>query len=165
MGGLDAALKRYPNADPARVICAGASYGGYAVNWIAGHYADRFAAFICHAGIFNTESMQLATEELWFPHWEFKGWPWESAEAKARWQSMSPHNAAGNLKKPMFVIHGEIDYRVPYTEGLANYQVHQLRGIPSQLMVFPDEGHWILKPRNNQAWQKALLDWADRWAK
>ncbi len=165
MNGLDAALKQVPNADPKRVVAAGASYGGYAVNWMAGHYADRFAAFISHAGIYNTESMQLATEELWFPRWEFKGWPWESPQTKALWQRQSPHNAAQHFKKPMLVSHGELDYRVPFTEGIQLYQTLQLRHVPSEFLVWPDEGHWVLKPQNSQAWHKAVLGWAEKWTK
>jgi dipeptidyl aminopeptidase/acylaminoacyl peptidase len=165
MNGLDAALKQVPNADPKRVVAAGASYGGYAVNWMAGHYADRFAAFISHSGIYNTESMNLATEELWFPRWEFQGWPWENAQTKALWQRMSPHNAAQNFKKPMLVSHGELDYRVPFTEGIQLYQTLQLRQVPSEFLVWPDEGHWVLKPQNSQAWHKAVLGWAEKWTK
>jgi dipeptidyl aminopeptidase/acylaminoacyl peptidase len=165
MNGLDVALKQVPNADPKRVVAAGASYGGYAVNWMAGHYPNRFAAFISHAGIYNTESMQLATEELWFPHWEFMGWPWDSPQTKALWQGLSPHNAAQNFKKPMLVSHGELDYRVPFTEGIQLYQTHQLRHIPSEFLVWPDEGHWVLKPQNSQAWHQAVLGWAEKWTK
>ncbi len=165
MNGLDAALKQVPNTDRQRVVAAGASYGGYAVNWIAGHYANRFAAFISHAGIFNTESMQLATEELWFPKWEFKGWPWESPATKALWQRMSPHNAAQNFKKPMLVSHGELDYRVPFGEGIQLYQTLQLRHVPSEFLVWPDEGHWVLKPQNSMAWHEAVLGWAQKWTK
>jgi dipeptidyl aminopeptidase/acylaminoacyl peptidase len=165
MGGLDAALKAFPNADPKRVVACGASYGGYAVNWLMGHHADRFAAFVSHAGIYNTDSMQLATEELWFPKWEFGGWPWESAETKARWQSQSPHNGAKGFRKPALVTHGELDYRVPYTEGIQLYQTLQLRGVPSEFLCFPDEGHWVLKPQNSKLWFETVLGWCDRWAK
>ncbi len=162
---LDAALKRYPNADRDRVIAAGGSYGGYAVNWLAGHHADRFAAFVSHAGIFNALSMQLASEELWFPKHEFKGFPWESPETKALWERNSPHNAAGAFSKPMLVVHGELDYRVAYTEALQLYNIHQLRGIPSQLLVFPDEGHFVARPANAKLWHETVFAWIDRWTK
>jgi len=165
MKTLDAALKAVPNADPKRVVACGGSYGGYAVNWLAGHHPQRFAAFVTHAGTFNTESMQLGTEELWFPHWELKGWPWESAETKARWQAQSPSSAAGNMTKPMLVIHGELDYRVPVSEAFQLYNVLQLRAIPSQLLYFPDEGHWILKPHNSRFWYETVLAWCERWTK
>ena len=162
---LDAVLKQYPNADPKRVIAAGGSYGGYAVNWIAGHHADRFAAFVTHASIFNTESMQLGTEELWFPRWEFKGWPWESAETKARWQSQSPSSAIAQMTKPMLVIHGELDYRVPVSEAFQLYNTLQVRGVPSQLLYFPDEAHFVAKPQNSKLWYETVLGWCERWTK
>jgi dipeptidyl aminopeptidase/acylaminoacyl peptidase len=165
IGGLDAALKKYPNADPRRVVACGASYGGYAVNWLMGHHADRFAAFVSHAGIYNTESMQLATEELWFPKWEFGGWPWDSPATAARWRSQSPSTGAKNFKKPALVIHGELDYRVPYTEGIQLYQTLQLRGVPSEFLCFPDEGHWVLKPQNSKLWFETMLAWCERWTR
>src|SRR5664279_2790577 len=165
MKTLDAVLKQFPNADPKRVIAAGGSYGGYAVNWIAGHYPERFAAFVTHASIFNTESMQLGTEELWFPRWEFKGWPWESAETKARWQSQSPSTGIANMTKPMLVIHGELDYRVPVTEAFQLYNTLQIRGVPSQLLYFPDETHFVAKPQNSKLWYETVLGWCERWTK
>ena len=163
MSTLDEVLKAFPNADPKRVIAAGGSYGGYAVNWIAGHHADRFAAFVSHASIYNTESMQLGSEELWFPRWEFKGWPWESAENLARWRDQSPSSGAANLKKPHLVIHGELDYRVPVTEAFQLYNVLQVRGVPSQLLYFPDETHFVAKPQNSKLWYETVLDWCERW--
>ncbi len=165
MNTLDAVLKTMPNADPKRVIAAGGSYGGYAVNWIAGHYPDRFAAFVTHASIFNTESMQLGTEELWFPHWEFQGWPWDNAETKARWQSQSPSSAIAQMTKPMLVIHGELDYRVPVTEAFQLYNTLQVRGVPSQLLYFPDEAHFVAKPQNSKLWYETVLGWCEKWTK
>jgi dipeptidyl aminopeptidase/acylaminoacyl peptidase len=164
MKGLEASLKAV-HGDPKRVIAAGGSYGGYAVNWLAGHYSDKFAAFVSHAGIYNVESMQVATEEMWFPRWEFKGFPWESKKAAALWRSSSPHANAGLFKKPMLVVHGEQDFRVVVTEGLQLFHAHQLRGIPSELLYFPDEGHWILKPQNSQLWYNTVLGWCERWTK
>ncbi len=160
---LDGVLKAFPNADPKRVIAAGGSYGGYAVNWLAGHHADRFAAFVSHASIYNTESMQLGSEELWFPRWEFKGWPWESAENLARWRDQSPSSGAANFKKPHLVSHGELDFRVPVTEAFQLYNVLQVRGVPSQLLYFPDETHFVLKPQNSKLWYDTVLDWCERW--
>jgi len=165
MNTLDAVLKQFPNADPKRVVAAGGSYGGYAVNWIAGHYPERFAAFVTHASIFNTESMQLGTEELWFPRWEFKGWPWESVETKARWQSQSPSSGVANMTKPMLVIHGELDYRVPVTEAFQLYNTLQIRGVPSQLLYFPDETHFVAKPQNSKLWYETVLGWCEKWTK
>jgi dipeptidyl aminopeptidase/acylaminoacyl peptidase len=165
MNTLDAVLKQFPNADPRRVVACGGSYGGYATNWLAGHQADRFAAFVTHAGIFNTESMQLGTEELWFPRWEFKGWPWESAEAKARWQAQSPSSAIARMTKPMLVSHGELDYRVPATEAFQLYNTLQIRGVPSQLLYFPDETHFVAKPQNSKLWYDTVLAWCEQWTK
>ena len=162
---LDAALKAVPNADPRRVVAAGGSYGGYAVNWIAGHHADRFAAFVTHASIYNTESMQLGTEELWFPRWEFKGWPWESPENQARWRAQSPASGAAAFSRPMLVIHGELDYRVPVTEAFQLFNVLQLRGVPSRLLYFPDETHFVAKPQNSRLWYTTVLDWCERWTR
>jgi len=162
---LDAALKAVPGADPNRVIAAGGSYGGYAVNWLAGHQADRFKAFVSHASIYNTESMQLGSEELWFPRWEFKGWPWESAENLARWRDQSPSSGAANFSKPHLVIHGELDYRVPVSEAFQLYNVLQVRGVPSQLLYFPDETHFVAKPQNSRLWYETVLDWCERWTK
>ncbi len=165
MNTLDAILKLYPNADPRRVVACGGSYGGYATNWLAGHQADRFAAFVTHAGIFNTESMLLGTEELWLPRWEFKGWPWDNAEAKARWQSQSPSSAVAQMTKPMLVIHGELDYRVPVSEAFQLYNTLQLRGVPSELLYFPDEFHFVLKPQNSKLWYETVLGWCEQWTK
>jgi len=165
MNLLDGALKAVPNADPKRVVACGGSYGGYATNWLAGHHADRFAAFVSHASIFNTESMQLGTEELWFPHWEFKGWPWDNAETKARWQSQSPSSAIAKMTKPMLVIHGELDYRVPVTEAFQLYNTLQVRGVPSQLLYFPDECHFVAKPQNSKLWYETVLGWCEKWTK
>lgn len=165
MLGLDAVLKAYPNADSHKVVAAGGSYGGYAVNWIAGHYPERFAAFVSHAGLFNIASMSLVTEELWFPKWEFKGWYWESPKTKALWDRVSPSTGAANFKKPMLVIHGELDFRVPVDQGYQLFQVHQLRGVPSELLVFPDECHFIQKPRNAKLWYETVLGWFDTYGK
>ncbi|HXC18093.1 MAG TPA: S9 family peptidase [Holophagaceae bacterium] len=162
MLGLDAALAKVPNADPKRVAAAGASYGGYAINWIAGHYADRFACFICHDGVYNLDSMTTTTEELWFPKWENKGWPWQD---RAVYDTASPHLFAKNFKKPMLVVQGEQDFRVPIEEGLQNFQTHQLMGIPSELLYFPDEGHWVLKPANSKLWHETVLGWMEQWTK
>jgi dipeptidyl aminopeptidase/acylaminoacyl peptidase len=165
MNTLDAVLKQFPNADPKRVVACGGSYGGYATNWLAGHQAARFAAFVTHAGIFNTESMQLGSEELWFPRWEFKGWPWESPETKARWQSQSPSSAIAQMTKPMLIVHGEQDYRVPVGEAFQLYNTLQIRGIPSELLYFPDEYHFVTRPQNSKLWYETVLGWCERWTK
>lgn len=146
--------------DPNRMGAAGGSYGGYMVNWMLGH-TDRFKAFVSHAGIFNATSM-YATEELWFQEWEFKGTPWDNPQLYQKW---SPHLYAKNFKTPTLVVHGELDYRVPVGEGLQLFQTLQRRGVPSKLLYFPDEGHWVLKPQNSELWYKTVLDWFDQWLK
>jgi len=165
LASLDGALKQYPSADPKRVVCLGASYGGYATNWLAGHHPERFAAFVSHAGIWNLESMQIGTEELWFPRWEFKGWPWEGPETLARWKAQSPSTGAANLRKPMLVSHGEQDFRVPAGEAYQLFNTLQLRGVPSELIIFPDECHFIQKPQNSKYWYESVLGWCKRWTK
>lgn len=159
MRGVDEVIKRgYVDAN--RMGAAGGSYGGYMVNWMLGH-TDRFKAFVSHAGIFNTTSM-YATEELWFQEWEFKGTPWDNPQLYAKW---SPHLFAKNFKTPTLVVHGELDYRVPVGEGLQLFSTLQRRGVPSKLLYFPDEGHWVLKPQNSELWYKMVLDWFDQWLK
>ena len=151
-----------PYIDRERIGAAGGSYGGYMVNWIEGHNDDarvRFRALVSHAGVFNATSMAGATEELWFTQWEFKGMPWENPEVYNRW---SPHMFVKNFKTPMLVIHGELDYRVPYTESLQLFTALQLQGVESRLLIFPDEGHWILKPQNSALWYNTVINWFDK---
>ena len=152
-------LSRQPYVDAARVAAAGGSYGGYMVNWILGH-SDRFKALISHAGVFDLRSKAGETEELWFPIWEFKGLPWETPEMYARW---SPAEHVNNFKTPTLVIHGELDYRVPYGQGLQLFTALQMKKAPSKLLLFPDEGHWILKPQNSLLWYSTFLGWLDQW--
>ena len=158
MKGLDAALLKNPWLDSTKMAAAGGSYGGYMVNWIAGH-TNRFKALVSHAGVFNLESMQGATEEQWFTDAEFGG-PWWKDEAMAtQYRKFSPHLYAKNFKTPTLVIGGELDYRVPYTEGLSLFTALQRQNVPSRLIVFPDEGHWVLKPQNSQLWWKEVRAW------
>ena len=145
MKGVDAAVARYTFIDSTRLAAAGGSYGGYMVNWINGH-TNRFKAIVSHAGVFNLEAMYGATEEIWFPEWEFGGAYWDSTASAQQYRKWSPHLFAGHMNTPTLVVHGEIDYRVPYTEGLSLFTALQRRGVPSRLVVFPDEGHWIAKP-------------------
>lgn len=150
-----------PYVDRERVGAAGGSYGGYMVNWIEGHNTDprvKFSALVSHAGVYNLTSMYGATEELWFPEWEFKGTPWTNPEMYARW---SPHMFVKEFKTPLLVIHGELDYRVPVGEGLQLFTALQRQGVESKLLVYPDEGHWILKPQNSELWYNTVLDWFD----
>lgn len=150
-----------PFVDRRNVAAAGASYGGYMVNWLLGHNdhpAVRFKTLVSHAGVFNLTSMYGATEELWFPEWEFKGTPWENPALYDRW---SPHRFAARFRTPTLVTHGELDFRVPVDQGLQLFTYLQRQGVESRLVVFPDEGHWILKPANSLFWYTTVLDWLD----
>ena len=154
-----------PYVDKERVGAAGGSYGGYMVNWLLGHNDDsrvKFKAFVSHAGLFNLSSMYGATEELWFAEWEFKGTPWTNPDMYTKW---SPHMYVKNYKTPTLVIHGELDYRVPYTEGLQLFTGLQRQGVESKLLVYPDEGHWVLKPQNSELWYNSVLGWFDTYLK
>ena len=151
--------------DKERIAAAGASYGGYMANWIQGHNNDKrfqFKTLISHAGVYNLTSMYGATEELWFTDWEFKGTPWDNPQMYEKW---SPHMFVKNFKTPMLVIHGELDYRVPVGEGLQLFTALQRRGIESKLLIFPDEGHWILKPQNSEFWFNNVLGWLEKYLK
>ena len=159
MKGVDHVIK-LGYVDPNRIGAAGGSYGGYMVDWILGH-TDRFKALVSHAGVYNLTSM-YATEELWFADWEFKGTPWDNPELYTKW---SPHLSAEKFKTPTLVVHGELDYRVPVGEGLQLFSTLQRKGVPSKLLYYPDEGHWVLKPQNSELWYKTVFDWFDQWLK
>jgi dipeptidyl aminopeptidase/acylaminoacyl peptidase len=165
MKGMDFAIAKYPFVDGNRVGAAGASYGGYMMMWMASQSKGRFKAIVCHAGVYNLESMYGATEELWFPEWAFRGTPWTN---KAVYDQWSPHLRAAEFAKyktPTLVIHGEHDYRVPYTQGLEFFTALQRQGVPSKLLFFPDEGHWILKPQNSELWYKTVHEWLAEYLK
>lgn len=154
-----------PFVDRDRIGAAGASYGGYMINWIEGHNNDpRFnlKVLVSHDGVYNLTSMYGATEELWFTDWEFKGRPWDNPEMYEKW---SPHNFVKNFKTPMLVIHNELDYRVPVGEGLQLFTALQLQGVPSKLLYFPDEGHWVLKPQNSELWYNTVIGWVNQYLK
>jgi dipeptidyl aminopeptidase/acylaminoacyl peptidase len=155
MNGIDYALATYPFADKDRVAAAGASYGGYMINWINGH-TNRFKALINHDGIFNTMSMYGSTEELWFPEWEFGGLPWEKPELYEKW---NPARFAQNMRTPTLVVHGGLDYRVPLEQGLMTFTALRRQGVPARFLYFPDEGHWVLKPQNAFVWWDNMLGW------
>jgi dipeptidyl aminopeptidase/acylaminoacyl peptidase len=160
MKGADYA-ESLPYVDRTRTGAAGASYGGYMMNWFLGH-TDRFKAIVSHAGVFNLTSMYGVTEELWFPEWDLNGMPWTNPEAYAKW---SPHMFAKNFKTPTLVSHGELDFRVPVGEGFQLFTTLQRQNVPSRLVVFPDEGHWINKPQNAALFYRELIEWMDRWVK
>jgi dipeptidyl aminopeptidase/acylaminoacyl peptidase len=152
-------ISAQPYADPERFAAAGGSYGGYMVNWILGH-SQRFKALVSHAGVYDLRSMGGETEELWFSVWENKGFPWQTPELHEKW---SPSTYAANFKTPTLVIHGELDFRVPYGQGLQLFTALQANKVPSKLLIYPDEGHWILKPQNSLLWYKTFLDWVGEW--
>jgi dipeptidyl aminopeptidase/acylaminoacyl peptidase len=151
-------LASLPYVDKDRIGAAGASYGGYMINWIAGH-TGRFRALVSHDGTFDLASANLETEELWFPRWEFKGWPWDSDQYR-KW---NPMLSAGNFHTPMLVITSEKDFRVPFGQGLQLFTALQIQGVPSRLLMFPDEGHWVLKPGNSRLWHNTVMDWLHRY--
>jgi len=142
-----------PYVDSTRMAAAGASYGGYMMNWMLGH-TDRFKAFVVHDGVYNFYSMYGTTEEVWFDEWEH-GIPWETPE----FDKFSPHKYAKNFKTPTLIVHGERDYRVPLTEGQQLFTTLQRMGVPSKFLYFPDEGHWVLKPANSELWHRTVFDW------
>lgn len=147
--------------DKDRIVAAGASYGGYMINWILGH-TNRFKALVSHDGIYNLRSEATGTEELWFPNWEFGGMPWQKPDVYERW---SPGNFTPQFKTPTLVVHGELDFRIPYSQALELFTALQMQKISSRLLIFPDEGHWVLKPQNSVLWYKTVLDWLDTYAK
>ena len=161
MNGLDHALKTYPFLDGSRLSAAGGSYGGFMVNWIAGH-TDRFKALISHAGVFDLPSMYGTTEELWFAEWEFGGPPWEGSKI---YFDQTPSAFIGNFKTPTLVIHGALDFRVPDAQGLGMFTGLQRKGVPSRYVLFPDEGHWIAKPANRIVWWREVHDWLAKYLK
>jgi dipeptidyl aminopeptidase/acylaminoacyl peptidase len=159
MNGLDHALATYSFLDGSRVAAAGGSYGGFMVNWIAGH-TDRFKALISHAGVFDLTSKYGTTEELWFPEWEFGGPPWKES---ARYREQSPSSFVEQFKTPTLVIHGALDFRVPDAQGLGMFTSLQRRGVPSRYVFFPDEGHWVTRPANRIVWWQEVLGWLGKY--
>ena len=159
MLGLDAALARYRWLDGKNVVAAGGSYGGYMINWINGK-TDRFRALICHDGNLDERMAYFATEELWFPEWEHGGLPWAKPLGYAK---HNPIDLVKNWKTPTLVVHGGNDFRVVETQGMATFTALQRKGVPSRLLHFPDENHWVLKPQNSRVWHREVLGWMDRW--
>jgi dipeptidyl aminopeptidase/acylaminoacyl peptidase len=160
--GLAAALEKYPWMDGEKVGALGASYGGYMINWIAGNWPDRFKCLINHDGNLDERLAYFDTEELWFPEWEHGGTPWENPEG---YEKQNPINFVKNWKTPMLVVHGAFDFRVVETQGFSTFTALQRKGIPSKLLYFPDENHWVLKPHNSILWHDTVLDWLDQWVK
>jgi dipeptidyl aminopeptidase/acylaminoacyl peptidase len=167
MTGLDYAEQHYPFIDRTRECALGASYGGYMANWILGH-TDRFKCIVSHDGMFNAESAFGSTEEDWFNIWEFKGAPWDyygKPDMENPFRKWSPSYYAKHFRTPTLVVHGQLDYRLDVSEGLQLFDTLQLLKVPSKMLYFPDEGHWVLKPQNSQLWYKTVNDWVDQWTK
>ena len=160
--GLAAALARYPYMDGDRVCALGASFGGYMINWIAGAWPDRFRCLVSHDGNLDERMAYYDTEELWFPEWDHEGTPWDNPAGYAR---HNPIDQVGKWKTPMLVIHGALDFRVVETQGLSVFTALQRRGIPSKLLYFPDENHWVQKPHNSILWHETVIGWLDGWTK
>ncbi len=160
--GLAAALERYPWMDGNRVGALGASFGGYMINWIAGKWPDRFRCLVNHDGSLDEQMAYFDTEELWFPEWDHLGTPWDNPDS---YDKNNPVNFVKNWKTPMLVIHGALDFRVAETQGLGTFNALQRLGIPSKLLHFPDENHWVLKPANSILWHETVLGWLDEWMK
>lgn len=159
-------MKQEPYINPRAIGAVGASYGGYSVYYLAGHHEGRFSAFIAHAGIFNLEMQYLTTEEMWFANWDMGGAPWDKSNATAqRTFAHSPHKFVDKWDTPILVIHGEKDFRIMAEQGQAAFNAAQLRGIPSQMLIYPDENHWILRPQNALLWQRTFFAWLDKWLK
>jgi dipeptidyl aminopeptidase/acylaminoacyl peptidase len=159
MRGLTYAELHFPFIDKNRECALGASYGGYMANWILGH-TSRFRCIVSHDGMFNTESAWGTTDELWFSEWEFKGAPWTNRALYRRW---SPMLYERRFRTPTLVIHGQLDYRLDVSEGLQLFDTLQRMKVPSEMLYFPDEGHWVLKPQNAQLWYRTVNAWVDRW--
>ncbi len=161
--GLAAATGRFAWLDGGRACALGGSYGGFMTNWIAGNWPDRFKCLVTHAGVFDARAMAYETEELWFDEWEHGGHPYY--EAPKEYERWNPVNHVDEWKTPMLVIHGEKDFRIPYTQGLGAFTALQRRGVPSRLVMFPDENHWVLKPRNSLQWHEEVLGWLRKWTR
>ena len=158
-------ISNEPYVDKDRLGCVGASFGGYSVYWLAGHHDGRFKCFIAHDGIFNLEQQFVETEEMWFPQWDLGGPYWEKNSVTESTYATSPHLFADKWDTPILCIHGEKDYRILYSQAVSAFQAARLRGVPAELLLFPDENHWVLKPQNGILWQRTYFGWLDKWLK
>ena len=166
LSAVDYMKANEPAIDQARIGATGASYGGFSVYWLAGNHDKRFAALLAHAGIFNTEAQYLETEEMWFANWDMGGAFWDKDNAVAqRTFATSPHRFVDRWDTPIMISHGEKDYRILASQGMAAFNAAKMRGIPAEMVIFPDENHWILKPQNAVMWQRLFFRWFDRWLK
>ena len=158
-------VAKEPYVDKDRLGCVGASFGGFSVYWLAGHHEGRFKCFIAHDGIFNLEQQYVETEEMWFPQWDLGGPYWEKNKVTQSTYATSPHLFADKWDAPILCIHGEKDYRILYSQAVSAFQAARLRGVPAELLLFPDENHWVLKPQNGILWQRTYFNWLDKWLK
>lgn len=159
-------MKKEPWIDADHIGATGASYGGFSVYWLAGNHEGRFACLIAHAGIFNTEAQYLETEEMWFANWDLGGPFWDKSNPVAqRSFSESPHRYVDKWDTPILITHGEYDFRILASQGMMAFNAAKLRGIPAEMLIFPDENHWILKPQNAVLWQRVFFRWLDKWLK
>ena len=166
LSAIDEFVANEPYVDTDHLGCVGASFGGFSVYWLAGHHNKRFKAFIAHDGIFNMEMQYLETEEKWFANWDMGGAYWDKSNKIAqRTFANSPHLFVDKWDAPILCIHGEKDYRILANQGMAAFDAAKMRGVPAQLLIFPDENHWVLKPQNGILWQRTFFEWLDKWLK
>lgn len=167
LSAIDDATSNLPYVDKDRLGCVGASFGGFSVYYLAGHHNKRFKCFISHDGAFNLESMYTDTEEAWFSNWEYDDayWNKDQSDAAKRTYANSPHRSVDNWDTPILCIHGEKDYRINANQGFGAFNAARMKGIPAELLIFPDENHWVLKPQNGILWQRTFFNWLDRWLK
>lgn len=167
LSAIDDAAANLPFVDKERMGAVGASFGGFSVYYLAGHHDKRFKCFISHDGAFNLESMYTDTEEAWFSNWEYEDAFWNKTltDAAKRTYENSPHKFVDKWDTPILCIHGELDYRINYNQGMGAFNAARMRGIPAELLIFPDENHWVLKPQNGVLWQRTFFNWLDRWLK
>jgi dipeptidyl aminopeptidase/acylaminoacyl peptidase len=163
MTGVDYAIAQYPFIDGKRLAAAGGSYGGFMIDWMASQSKGRFKCLISHAGPYDAVSMYGGTEELWFNDWEYKGNPWDNPALYDKWNPSKYAADFGKYKTPTLIIGGELDFRIPYTQELEFFTALQRQGVPSRLIIFPDEGHWVLKPQNSELWYREFLGWLAKW--
>jgi dipeptidyl aminopeptidase/acylaminoacyl peptidase len=157
------AIAQYPFIDGKRLAAAGGSYGGFMIDWMASQSKGRFKCLISHAGPYDAVSMYGGTEELWFNDWEYKGNPWDNPALYDKWNPSKYAADFGKYKTPTLIIGGELDFRIPYTQELEFFTALQRQGVPSRLIIFPDEGHWVLKPQNSELWYHEFLGWLAKW--
>ena len=167
LSAIDDAVANLPFVDKDRLGCVGASFGGFSVYYLAGHHDKRFKAFIAHDGAFNLESMYTDTEEAWFSNWEYDDAYWNSdaTDNARRTYANSPHKFVDKWDTPILCIHGEKDYRINANQGMGAFNAARMRGIPAELLIFPDENHWVLQPQNGILWQRTFFSWLDKWLK